>query len=330
MGNVTGALSKVIGWTETTWNTTPGSPNARRIPLVSFGVTDKTDREKDATLSGFRGEQRSTEGKTDVGGAVNAVAAPEDIGFWLAHTFGVPATTGSGPYTHAFEVDPTGSGALPPGMGFEVDYGAGISGAGRYIVYSGCRVKALKMTMPANGHITMQVDVVGAGVDANNVATLDASPTDTGHNAWKAQTATLVFDGGALSVCLESFGLTIDNDLDVDRYCVGHGGIRHDLPEGQFMVKGEGVAYFDTAALLNKAAADLDATLVITLTKGDGLGTAGNESLVIDIPALVFGREKPAIDGPRGLKQNFTFTTHRTTGEIGITATLLNALAAVH
>ena len=330
MGNVTGALSKVIGWTETTWNVTPGTPNARRIPLVSFGVTDKTDRETDPTLSGFRGQQRSTEGKTDVGGAINVVAAPEDIGFWLAHTLGVPATTGAGPYEHVFGVDPTGAGALPPGMGFEVDYGAGISGAGRYIVYSGCRVKALKMSMPANGNITMQVDVVGAGVDANNVATLDASPTDTGHNAWKAQKATWVFDGGSLSVCLESAELMFDNDLDVDRYCVGHDGIRHDLPEGQFICSGSGVAYFDTAALLNKAAADTDATLVVTMVKGTGDGTAGNESLEIDIPALVFGREKPAIDGPRGLKQNFTFTTHRTTGEIGITATLMNALAAVH
>lgn len=330
MGNVTGALSKVIGWTETTWNVTPGSPNARRIPLVTFGVTDKTDRETDPTLSGFRGQQRSTEGKTDVGGAINVVAAPEDIGFWLAHTIGVPATTGSGPYEHVFAVDPTGSGALPPGMGFEVDYGAGISGAGRYIVYSGCRVKALKMSVPANGNITMQVDVVGAGVDADNVATLDGTPTDTGHNAWKAQKATWVFDEGALQVCLESCELTIDNDLDVDRYCVGHDGIRHDLPEGQFICSGSGVAYFDTAALLNKAAADTDAELVITLTKGTGAGTAGNEELEISIPALVFGREKPAIDGPRGLKQNFTFTTHRTTGEIGITATLKNALAAVH
>lgn len=330
MGNVTGALSKVIGWTETTWNTTPGSPDARRIPLVSFGVTDKTDRETDPTLSGFRGQQRSTEGKTDVGGAISVVAAPEDIGFWLAHTIGKPATTGSGPYVHTFAVDPTGSGALPAGMGFEVDYGAGISGAGRYVVYSGCRVKSLKMAFPANGNITLQVDVVGAGVDADNVATVDSSPTDTGHNAWKAQKATWVFDSGSLSVCLESCELTIDNDLDTERWCVGNDGIRHDLPEGQFILSGAGVAYFDTAALLNKAAADTDAALVVTLTKGTGAGTAGNETLEITIPALAFSREKPAIDGPRGLKQNFTFTTHRTTGEIAVEAVLTNALATVY
>ena len=90
------------------------------------------------------------------------------------------------------------------------------------------------------------------------------------------------------------------------------------------------MAYFDTAALLNKAAADLDASLVITLTKGTGAGTAGNETLEITVPALVFSREKPAIDGPRGLKQNFTFTSHRTIGETGVNAVLTNALAAVH
>lgn len=328
MGNVTGALSTVTGWKETTWNTTPGTPDARRIPLVTFGLDDKSERETDPTLSGYRGQQRSTEGRTDVGGPITAVAAPEDIGFWLAQLFGMPTTTGAGPYEHAFEVDPLGANALPAGVGFEVDYGAGISGAGRYQVYSGCRLNQLTMAIPANGHVNLTMDMVGAKCDGDNVASLDASPTDSGHNAWKAQSVVWQF-GDSLEVCLESANLVFGNDLDVDRYCVGNNGERHDLPEGQFIASGSGVAYFDNAALMNKAVSDTDSSLVVTLTKGTGLGTAGNESLVITIPALVFSKQKPPIDGPRGLKLPFTFTAHRTTGEVAITALLKNALATV-
>lgn len=329
MGNVTGALSSVIGWKEATWNTTPATPDARRIPLVSFGLRAMEERETDPTLSGYRGQQRSTGGRREVGGPISITVAPETIGFWLANVIGTPVTTGLGPYTHSFAVDPIGAGALPAGIGFEVDYGAGITGAGRRIVYSGCRVNQMTMDIPANGNVTATLDLVGAAYDADNTASLDSTPTDTGHNAWKAQKAQVVFDEGALSVCLESLQTTFGNDLDVDRWCVGQGGVRHDLPEGQFIAAGQAVAYFDSAALMNKALTDADASLVITLIKGTGLGTAGNEKLVITIPALVFTVNTPAIDGPRGLKLDASFTAHRTTGEVGVTAVLSNALAAV-
>lgn len=329
MGNVTGALTRIIGWPEVTWNTTPGSPDGRLIPVVSFGLRANEERETDPTLSGYRGQQRSSAGKRDVAGPINITVAPETIGFWLANLIGTPTTTGAGPYEHSFEVDPTGAGALPVGMGFEVDYGAGISTAGRRIVYSGCRINQMTLNLPANGNITAQIDVLGANFDADNGASLDDTPTDTGHNVWKAQLAEVVFDGGALSVCLESLAVTIGNDLDPDRWCVGNGGIRHDLPEGQFIASGQAVAYFDSAALMNKALNDEDASLVITLTKGTGAGTATNEELVITIPALVFAANTPAVDGPRGLKLQADFPSHRTTGETGVTAVLKNALATV-
>lgn len=330
MGNVTGALTRIIGWPEATWNTTPGTPNGRLIPVVSFGLRANEERETDPTLSGYRGQQRSSAGKRDVAGPINITVAPETIGFWLANLIGTPTTAGvAAPYTHSFAVNPTGAGALPPGIGFEVDYGAGITGAGRYIVYSGARINQMTLNLPANGNITAQIDILGANFDADNVATLDGTPTDTGHNVWKAQKALVVFDGGALSVCLESLQVSLGNDLDADRWCVGNGGIRHDLPEGQFIASGQAVAYFDTAALMNKALNDTDASLVITLTKGTGAGTAGNEELVITIPALVFAANTPAVDGPRGLKLQADFTSHRTTGETGVTAVLKNALATV-
>lgn len=330
MGNATGALSKIAAFTETTYNTTPGTPDGRRLAVQSLALAANEARDNDPTLSGFRGQVRSTAGKRDVSGQAQISVAPESIGFWLAHLIGKPAVTGSGPYTHSFAVDPTGAGALPVGMLVEVDYGAGITAPGRYIRYSGVRVNQAVLKLPNSGFPSMQIDLLGADFDAEATSALDATLTDTGHSAWSAKQIVLELDDGATAVCFESLDVTFGNDLDADRYCVGNGGVRHDLPEGFAILSGQGVIYFDTAALMNKALADLDAKIKITLSRGDGLGTAGNESLVITIPLAVFAANTPPIDGPKGLKMQANFTAHRSTGELGLTAVLKNALAVVY
>lgn len=330
MGNATGALTKIAAFTEDTYNTTPAVPDGRLIAVQSFGLRSNEARATDPTLSGFRGQVRSVADKRDNAGPIVVSIAPEDIGFWLAHLIGTPTTTGSGPYTHSFAVDPSGAGALPAGVLFETDYGSGIATPGRYVRYSGSRMNQGTFAFPAaGGPATLSMDWMGADFDATAVAALDATLTDTGHSAWSAKQIALEFDDGALEVCMESLSVVMGNDLDADRYCVGNQGVRHDLPEGFFVCTGSSTTYFDTADLMNKALADEDAKIKITLSRGDGLGTAGNESLVITIPLAVFTANTPAIDGPKGLKLGADFTAHRSTGEIGITAVLKNALATV-
>ena len=330
MGNATGALSRIIALTESTYNTTPGSPDARIVPVQTFGLAANEDRADDPTLSGFRGKTRSVADRRNVAGNVTISLAPESIGFWLAHLIGAPTTTGAGPYSHSYAVDPNGSGALPAGMEFEVDYGPNISTPGRYILYKGVRINQAQFQLPNSGFPSAQIDLLGADYDADGTVSVDATPTDTGHSAWSAKQIVLEIDDGATEVCFDSLNVTLGNDLDADLWCVGNGGVRHALPEGFFIASGEGVQHFDSPALMNKALADLDAKIKITLSRGDGLGTAGNESLVITIPNVVLTANTPPIDGPKGLKVNMAFTAHRTTGEIGVTAVLKNALATVH
>jgi hypothetical protein len=330
MGNATGALSKIAAFTETTYNTTPGTPDGRLLAVQQFGVRSNEARDSDPTLSGFRGQVRSVAGKRDVAGQVQISLAPESLGFWLTHLIGKPTDSGTGPYTHSFAVNPGGAGALPAGMLFEVDYGAGIATPGRYVRYSGCRVNQAVLDFPANGIPSAQLDILGANFDATPSAPLDSTLTDTGHKAWSAKHIALSFDAGALTANVESLKVTLGNDLDADRYTVGGAGVRHDLPEGFFIASGDMVVFFDSAAVMNKALSDTDVALVITLTRGDGLGSAGNESLVLTIPALVFEANTAPVDGPKGLKLTTKFTAHRTTGEVGITAVLKNALATIY
>ncbi len=329
MGNATGALTRIAAFTETDYDTPPVVPDGRLIAVQSFGLRAAEARETDPTLSGFRGQSRSTAGRRDVSGTILVSIAPQTIGLWLAHVIGRPVTTGAGPYTHTFAVDPNGAGALPAGLMFETDYGAGITAPGRYVRYNGVRINQGTFQFPSSGPPTLSMDALGANFSAAATTPLDATLTDAGHSAWSAKQIALEFDDGALSVCMESLSVVMGNDLDADRWCVGNGGTRHDLPEGSFIVTGQAVQFFDTPALMNKALSDADAKIKVTLTRGTGLGTAGNESLVITIPLAVFEANTPAVDGPKGLKLQANFTAHRGVGEIGVTAVLKNALATV-
>lgn len=330
MSQATGATSRILGWDEATYNTTPATPTATVLHVQNFNPKLDEARDADPTLSGYRGQPRSTAGRRDISGQALVTMAPESIGFWLKHLIGTPTDTGAGPYTHTFQPAASGANALPPGIGFEVDYSSRISTPGRYLVYSGCRIAKGTFTFPTQGVPTLQLDIKGADLDANNADTLDASPTDNGHAAWGVKQITVVWDDGAQSVCAESLSVTYDNDLDDGQFCIGNGAVRHALPEGFALVSIQGVAFFDTADLMNAALNDADVKVVITLSKGDGLGTAGNESLVLTLPKLALAATTPAIDGPKGLKLNFSGNAFAPSGaELGVTAVLKNALATV-
>src|SRR3546814_18331800 len=93
MGNATGALTRIVAFTEDTYNTVPAVPDGRLLAVQNFNLRASEGRESDPTLSGYRGQSRSTAGRREVGGPSLASIAPEDIGFWLAHIIGTPTTT---------------------------------------------------------------------------------------------------------------------------------------------------------------------------------------------------------------------------------------------
>ncbi|RJS04874.1 phage tail tube protein [Xanthomonas sp. CFBP 7698] len=326
MAQATGAKSRVIAVTETTYNEIPATPDAELIYIQTFTLKPSAAREQDPTLSGFRGQARGTLGRREVAGQATVSLAPGSIGFWLKHLIGAPATTGSAsPYTHTFSL----ANPLPAGITFEVDYGAAIAAPGRYMRYSGCRVNQAQFQFQTQGTPSATIDLLGSSSDGTIATSLDATPTDPGHAAWGVSNLALVLDGGTTEVCLESLNVTWSNDLDGDLWCINNGGQRHGLPEGFAIVTGDGVAQFDTPVLLNKALNDQDLAIQVSLTRGTGAGTAGNESLVITIPLSTIDQTAPEISGPRGLKMPFNFVAHRTTGELGVTAVLKNQRATI-
>lgn len=328
MPKATGAKSRVIGITEATYNTVPATPDAELIYFQSFGVAPSAERGQDPTISGYRGQPRGVLGRQNVAGSVVVTVAPQSIGWWLKHLIGAPTTTGVGPYTHSYAYG--AANPLPAGITFETDYGAAISGAGRYLVQSGCRINQATFAFQTGTPFqTATFEIIGASFDADNTVSLDATPNDPGHSGWGVSNISMLLDDGATAVCIETMNTVFGNDLDADLFCVSEGGKRHALPEGFAIVTGNGAALFDSPALLNKALADQDLKVAVTLSRGDGLGSAGNESLVLTIPLSSLDQTAPPIEGPRGLRLPFNFVAHRGAGELGVTAVLKNARATI-
>lgn len=332
MAQATGALTKILGWTEATLNTVPATPDAEVLYVRTFEGADGTQREQDPTLAGgYRGQLRGVDGRAETSISASVSIAPQSIGFWLKHLIGTPVTVGAAaPYTHTFQVG-DGVNALPAGAGFEQDHGSRITGTARHIRYNGTRLASGAFAFNT-GSAAQQAtfNIVGSGRPTLNATTIDATPTDPGHAAFSLAGMSLELDDGATEVCIESLNLNWDNDLDTDLFCLNNGGERHGLPEGQVIITGDMVAMFDTPALLTKAFADADLKVKITMRRGTGAGTPGNEQLEITIPLASTNRPIPAINGPRGLKQNVTFVAHRTGGaEIGVTAVLKTARAVI-
>lgn len=329
MADVRGSNTRVILVPESSYKT-PGS-SGERLYFTSFGAKPDQQRDQSQTIGGFRGQARSAEGLRNVGGPVGYELAPESVGLLLKHLIGAPTTTGANaPYSHVFQAAANGANALPVGFTVEEDFGTAINAASRYLQLRGMRIGSGSFSFRPSGFQTAQFDLVGADWLKTNT-TLDAAPTDNGHTPFTAANLSVRLGpgGSPLTVCFNELNLNWSNDLDTDKFCLNGGGIRAGLAEGFAIVDGSVTAFFDHEDLIDTILGGADTSLEIKLSRGTGVGTAGNESLTIAVPNLVFARTGPTIDGPKGLRLQANFNAHRTTGELGVTATLLSPIATL-
>lgn len=328
MSMVRGTAVKTQIVPETTFKT-PGA-TGEQLSVVSIGVVPDQQRVQSATLSGFRGQARSVAGQNNVSGPISIELAPEDVGIYLKHLIGAPTTTGAGPYTHVFTPASSGANALPVGFTVQYDYGAAIASASRFLRLNGCRISQGTFNFTPNGTQTLQLDVMGSQFSQSNTD-LDATPVVLGHTNWEAVNLTVVVGGGSpKDLCFNSLSLTFNNDLDPDVFCISGGGVRDSLPEGFVNITGQGVLFFDDEDVIDMILSGADTEIKVTLSRGNGLGSAGNESLEINLANIVFNKTAPPVEGPRGLRVNASFTAHRVGSvEIAATATLKNAMATI-
>lgn len=319
----------VLGLYDETPYKTAGASGVR-MAFSQFNPQNQQARRASEVLSGYYGNARGVLGNKGVSGNLGTELGPETIGWLLKHLIGTPTTAAAGTaFHHTFAV---GEGALdiPDGFTAEEDFGTALASATHRVMrYIGCRLGSGALNFGTDGFIGSSFDFLGA--DAQPFASpLDAALTDLGHTSFSvSNTGIVLSSGAAIPTCFRALALNFTNELDPDFFCLTGGGVRDDLPRSKFGVAVQGTALFDSDDLLKQTLADTDASLVTTVQRGTGDGTAGNEKLVITIPAMTFTPASVPVQGPRGLTLQANGTAHRTAGEIGITAELWNPQATL-
>lgn len=280
----------------------PGTPSADKLYLKSCGLSVSQAKQKTETLNGNRYHGKPDNANVDAVGPLVAEIGAENIGKLLKHSFGTVNTTGANPYVHTITI-----GDLPDDFLIEKDFGSAISGAGTVEKFVGCRVASMEIDMPNEGYAMATFNVQAAN-SSNETAALDGTPTDNGHTAFSVFALGTIEEGGSAIATVKSCKFTLNNDLDTDGYVLGAAGVRTQLPDGEALVSIEFTALFDSAALLTKAENSTATSFKIILTRGDGLGSAGNESIEFECAAMVYDRTSAPVEGPKGLLINMKAT----------------------
>ena len=154
---------------------------------------------------------------------------------------------------------------------------------------------------------------------------LDATLDDLGHSPFHSFEASIQEGGGALAIAT-AVDLKIVNGLDENGYALGTRE-RRNLHEGRAMVSGTLTAMFEDQTLLDKAIAGTESSLKITLSRGTGLGAAGNESIEFFVQNMLYEMESPPVEGPGGVLVKLPFKAYRSGANLGLQVTVKNAIA---
>lgn len=322
MPQARGTQTTVALFEESVYATDPGAPVGTKFYIVKSGLRATQGRFDSNTLDVSRSRTRPALGNIDSAGPIETEISAENIGTALKHVMGTSTPTGVGPYTHTLTLS-----SLPVGLVIENDYGANISGVGRYEKFNGARFNGATFRFPTDGYCTASFDAVAAKSTLGS-APLDVTLTDNGHTPFSSFQASIQEGGGAIAT-VTSVEFKLDNGLDKSVYALGGAGQRRALPEGFATITGTLTALFEDATLLNKAINDTTSSLQITLTRGTGLGSAGNESIVFLLQQLVYDRTSPGIEGPNGIVLSLPFRVFRSGANAGLLVTLKNALATI-
>ncbi|MFH0351030.1 MAG: phage tail tube protein [Chromatiales bacterium] len=307
---------------ESVYGTDPGTPSGQKLHLVSFGLQSNQALLDSNTLTAKRDRVRPIAGNLAVAGPMVLELSAQSQGTLLWNAMGANTTEGAGPYTHTLTL-----GDLPVSMLLEKDHGANITGVGRFERFNGCRIASVGFDFANEGFQTANFQLTGSK-SVLAAAALSATPEDNGHTSFSAFEGSII-EGGAPIATVTSASINLDNELDDSVYTVGGLGVRRALPEGFATVSGTLTALFEDTSLLMKAINSTQSSLVITLSRGTGLGDAGNESMSFSANQLLYERSSPPIEGPRGLLLTQPFKAFRVADSSAFTIVIKNAVAVL-
>lgn len=283
------------------------------VPVNSFNVRGVRALNRVATLQSSRNPLEPYVGNVSVSGnlvvPVDSVAMP----LWMIGIFGLPGTTGAGPYVHEFKI-PSSQRSLTLETGF-----SDLASA-KFQRFVGCKINSFGLTCGGDGELVANIGVMGKA-QSLEAATFHAGTAVTMARVNNFQAA-LTEGGSGLSNATE---VSINIDLPMTPYYViGGAGSVGSLAEEVVGVSGNIKTLFESDALLAKALANTESGLKLTVT--------GSASSVfeLEIQELYYELNSVPVPGPQGLLVDLNFQGFYANGgeASGIVARITNGVTS--
>ena len=302
MTQARGAFLELLGLFEATFGTTPAiTPgDSVLLPIESESLSASKARDDNPHLNGNLDFGVPLDGLVDAGGDLPFRINPLAHGFFLKLLLGEPATTGADPYEHVFTKP-----AAEPSATFE----KGFTDNDDYFLYTGVTAAKLTMTIDAKeSTISATMSLMAAG---RTVATssFDSAPTKYLDDPFNLTAVGMALtEGGGAIAGATMIEFDIDRQLDGESgYTLANQGKRSKLPPGRRRVSGKLTTHFEDTDLFDKAVNSTESAIVITLQEGDGLGSAGNEKLIITFPEVYYDEVDPQVGDDGGVDVELPF-----------------------
>jgi len=312
-----GVYSKFRIYPETELNKLPETVKGFELPFNSNSFSSKQNTSTPGTISGRRDGTEPMLGNIDASGDVVFPLDSDAFGYILAAAFGAPTTssaTAKGKYTHVFK-----PGTTQPSFSAEKVFSNGI-----YSLISGTKVNQLEMSFGGDGELTVTAGFLGCKESMNKTAAATSAENikSVPINRFNNFQASLKIDDKDTAVVTD-LSLTIPFGLDDGGYAIGSKGYRTRINEGIISPTGQLTAFFDDDSFVQKAINSTITKIQIKLEKGD-------DSLVIDLPEVMFARSTPSIEGATGVTQQLDYSAFYKNNALNscIQFTLTNGIAS--
>ena len=287
-----GAQSSLTMAFETDFGITP-STGGVVMPIISSSLKASQNLNDSSVIRGNRNPAAPSRGNIDTSGSIVPPVDVIGIGYWLKLAFGAPTTTAQGTgKKHVFKIGPD-----MPSATFEQGY----KDISTYQQFSGVRMNKMSLNFGGDAELTASIDVMGCK-ETMAAVPFDTAPKSITFTPFENLEATIK-EGGVTVANVLSMSLDIDFGLDGDSYAIGGKGFRTYIDTGIAGVSGTIKAFFQNKDLLNKAVNGTESSLELQLTQDDW-------SLTFKLPELVYERQSPGIDGPRGVNIELPFKAY--------------------
>lgn len=295
--------------------TTYGTPVTRTVFLDVTGETLSLNHERVVSGSlnqiGVR-SNKIANGLFRVAGDVTFDVPYTGWELFLKHALGSVATTGpvDNAYTHTFDI----ANALPTGLTIEIYRDSSNFLAGDLddaFLYEGCKVNSLSLSATIGAYLSCTASIVAQ--DENRGARTVAATVNTDLNATRDL---IVFTEGSLSydnftTSVESFELTLNNNLNADRFRVGSRLTREPVRGGKIEVTGSFTADFDSFARYDEFKNSTTKALTLTFTGANVPNSGTAQSMTITLNRVIPTGVDLNVDDGGILTQTIPFVAYR-------------------